>query len=151
MKCQTQLELFFESIGMFGAAQGRPAIIIPASPGYRWPSKGRSGQLLCYLMWHLYVSKVQLCIKSIFASPKQLNNGLLLLPGTSWSQGEEEMLLGLLFGSRDPSGFPPAAEKMGGFWCIGQSDFMVPAGLLLLSAWGWSYCRGRGGKKKHLH
>ena len=84
-------------------------------------------------MWCLYVSKVQLYIKSIFASPKRLNNGILLLRGTSWLQDEKEVLLGLLFWFGDLlSGFPPAAEKMVFFCYIGKNDFMVPGGWLLL-------------------
>lgn len=68
----------------------------------------------------LYVSKVQLYIKSIFASPKWLNNGILLLCGTSWLQGVENVLLGLLLYFPDLLLSPWQQRKWGFFF------FLVP-------------------------
>jgi len=66
-------------------------------------------------MWCLYVSKVQLYIKSIFASPKRLNNGILLLRGAAWLRGEKEVLLGLLFWFGDLLDSPWQRRKWVGF------------------------------------
>lgn len=53
-KCQTQPGLFFESIGMFGAAQGHPAII---TPGYWWPSEGTQWSMA--LLFNVLPSRFQ--------------------------------------------------------------------------------------------
>lgn len=85
-------------------------------------------------MWHPYVSKLQLYIKGIFASPKWLNNGILLLRHTSWLQGGKEVLLGLLFWFGDLLSSPRQRRKWVFYFIfyIGKSDFMVPGGLGLL-------------------
>lgn len=132
---------------MFGEAQGRRAIMVPVSPGYWWPSKGTQRSIASYFMWSLYVSKVQLYIKSIFASPKQLNNGGLLLHITSWLQGEKEVLLGLLCQFGDL--LACSGGNVGRFLLYGKKRFhgawwfapaLDPRGLILQ----WE------GEKKHL-
>lgn len=97
----------------------------------------------------LYVSKVQSYIKSIFASPKWLNNGILLLCGTSWLQGVEKVLLGLLLWFPAPLVSPWQWRKWRCFCYIGKSDLMVFCSCFTPGGGGSSYS-GSGGKASWL-